>query len=142
LKKLPAGVTVFMDEAYHHFVDSPDYTSFLDKPMDDERMLVARTFSKVYGLAGSRLGYSVAPKKLTDTMLRYQLLDNCNQMVLHPALRGVDDAAPPGAAIARTDQPRADFWGQVKGRNVSVLPSQAIFFRGKPGRPVREMIPH
>ena len=36
-----------MDEAYHHFVDSPEYASFLDRPLDDERLLVARTFSKV-----------------------------------------------------------------------------------------------
>ena len=98
LKKLPAHVVVLMDEAYHHFVDSPDYTSYLDRPVDDERMLVARTFSKVYGLAGARLGYSVAPLKVTEAMRPHRLLDSGNQMVLHGAMAALDDSAAMHAA--------------------------------------------
>ena len=49
-----------MDEAYHDFVPvSADYISFLQTPVDDERVIVARTFSKIYGMAGLRLGYAV-----------------------------------------------------------------------------------
>src|SRR5258708_24717351 len=71
IHKLPKNTMVLMDEAYHDFVgDSPDYVSFLDRPMDDDRVVVARTFSKIYCLAGMRLGYGVrtktAIKKMTD----------------------------------------------------------------------------
>src|SRR5882757_2184131 len=56
--RLPKNTMVLMDEAYHDFVgENPDYVSFLDRPMDDDRVIVARTFSKIYGLAGMRLGY-------------------------------------------------------------------------------------
>lgn len=61
IAKLPAGVTVLIDEAYHHFVaPGADYESFLDRPIGDPRIIVARTFSKIFGLAGMRIGYAVA----------------------------------------------------------------------------------
>jgi len=51
---------VLIDEAYHHFVsDTAAYRSFLDHPLDNPRIIVARTFSKIHGLAGLRIGYSV-----------------------------------------------------------------------------------
>src|SRR5713226_9709356 len=61
IAKLPAGVTVLIDEAYHHFVSpGADYESFLDRPIGDPRIIVAHTFSKIFGLAGMRIGYAVA----------------------------------------------------------------------------------
>src|SRR5580692_3158528 len=59
IRKLPSTTTVLIDEAYHHFVaPTADYASFIDRPIDDDRVIVARTFSKVYGLAGIRAGYA------------------------------------------------------------------------------------
>src|SRR5579864_6784733 len=53
IRKLPPSVTVLIDEAYHHYVErTADYSSFIDNPMNDDRIIVARTFSKVFGLAG------------------------------------------------------------------------------------------
>lgn len=53
--KLPSDVTVLIDEAYHHFVTpNTAYESFLDRHFDDPRIIVLRTFSKIYGLAGMR----------------------------------------------------------------------------------------
>src|SRR5256885_832981 len=61
IAKLPRNVTVLIDEAYHHFVaPGAEYESFLDRPVADPRVIVARTFSKIYGLAGMRIGYAVA----------------------------------------------------------------------------------
>src|SRR5215470_766584 len=71
IRKLPAKTHVLMDEAYHDFVPpGPDYASFIDRPVDDSRVIVARTFSKVYGLAGMRLGYGVAAKETIAEMKR------------------------------------------------------------------------
>jgi len=50
IRKLPANTIVLIDEAYHHFVSpNASYVSFLDRPLDDPRVMVCRTFSKVYG---------------------------------------------------------------------------------------------
>jgi histidinol-phosphate aminotransferase len=140
LKKLPAGVVVLMDEAYHHFVDSPEYTSFLERPVESEQMLVARTFSKVYGLAGARLGYSVAPLKVMEAMRPHRLFDSGNQMVLHGAQAALDDSAAMHAAAQRNARDRAEFVRQAQTRKVSLIPSQANFVMMHTGRPVREVI--
>ena len=61
LRKLPATMVVLIDEAYHHYVgESSEYASFIDRPVDDRRVIVTRSFSKIYGLAGLRVGYAVA----------------------------------------------------------------------------------
>ena len=55
--KLPSTTKVLIDEAYHHYVaPSGMYASFIDRPLGDERVIVTRTFSKVYGLAGTEAG--------------------------------------------------------------------------------------
>ena len=57
IRELPDNVYVLMDEAYHDFVPvSADYISFLQTPVNMDRVIVARTFSKIYGMAGLRLG--------------------------------------------------------------------------------------
>ena len=62
IRKLPAFTFVIIDEAYHHYaLGLRECTpQFIDHPIADERVIVARTFSKVFGLAGLRLGYAVA----------------------------------------------------------------------------------
>lgn len=142
LKKLPAGVVVLMDEAYHHFVDSPDYTSFLDRPVEGEQMLVARTFSKVYGLAGARMGYGVAAPKRIEAMWQHRLFDSTNQMALHGAMAALDDSAAMHAAVERNARDRAEFVKQAQARKVALVPSQANFVMMHTGRPVREVIAH
>ena len=58
---LPASTFVVVDEAYHQYAGTSGmYASFIDRPLDNEKVIVTRTFSKVYGLAGLRLGYAVA----------------------------------------------------------------------------------
>jgi histidinol-phosphate aminotransferase len=66
IRELPASTTILIDEAYHHFVAPvADYASFIDRPIGDDRVIVARTFSKVFGLAGIRVGYAVgAPERI------------------------------------------------------------------------------
>src|SRR5437879_11317440 len=61
IRKLPPTTRVLIDEAYHHYAGaSSAYASFIDRPVDDHRVVVTRTLSKVYGLAGLRVGYAIA----------------------------------------------------------------------------------
>src|SRR6185437_5614810 len=63
----PSSCHVLIDEAYHHFVAQSElYKSFIDDPVNDDRVIVCRTFSKIYGLAGLRLGYAVATPKVAE----------------------------------------------------------------------------
>lgn len=64
-KSVGAKTTVLVDEAYNELTDDPDYTSMVDLVRQNENVIVMRTFSKIYGLAGLRIGYVMAPAELT-----------------------------------------------------------------------------
>src|SRR5262249_41142370 len=64
VRKLPNKTYVLIDEAYHDFVPKEsDYASFIDQPIDDDRVIVSRTFSKIHGLAVMGLGYGIPTQK-------------------------------------------------------------------------------
>lgn len=143
LKKLRAGTYVLIDEAYHHFATgSPDYQSFIDKPVEDPRVIVARTFSKIYGMAGLRLGYSVATPETTALLQKWQLQDNGNIIALHAAMAALGDDAAMHAAVARNAADRAEFLRQAAVRKLHAIPSFANFAMIETGRPVRQLIQH
>jgi histidinol-phosphate aminotransferase len=143
LRKLPASTYVLIDEAYHHFAtDSPDYQSFIEKPVDDPRVIVARTFSKIYGMAGLRLGYSVATPETTRRLQPWQLEDNGNMIALHAAIAALADDTAMRAAVARNASDRKEFLRQAAVRKLHAIPSYANFAMVETGRPVRQVIRH
>lgn len=68
----PRETMVLVDEAYFHFADSADYESVIPLVKDHPNLLVARTFSKIYGMAGLRCGYCVAQKKRLIACVRFR----------------------------------------------------------------------
>ncbi len=142
LSKLPKDTYLVIDEAYHHFADSPDYVSFLDKPVDDPRLIILRTFSKVYGMAGMRMGYSVQAEAVTKRMSRWQVELNGNAVAIAAATASLDDDAAMRAAAARIISDRNEFVKQAAQRKLKVIPSQANFIMVETGRPVRQVIEH
>src|SRR6185369_5279581 len=84
---------VVMDEAYFEYADAPDYPSSLALRHLRERLLVMRTFSKVYGLAGLRIGYVVGPARLIDYMNRVRAPFNVTLPGQAAAVAALDDQA-------------------------------------------------
>jgi histidinol-phosphate aminotransferase len=89
---VPESAVVLVDEAYHHFVEDPDYGSAMELVSKRPNVVVARTFSKIYGLAGMRLGYAVGPDDKIAAMRPHKNWSNANAAVLEAALASVDDA--------------------------------------------------
>jgi histidinol-phosphate aminotransferase len=143
LTKLPAGYTVIVDEAYHHFVGAtPAYTSFLDKPVDDERVIVLRTFSKIYGMAGIRCGYSVAAPAVAKKMAAQQMKWGMSVLTARAALAAWNDADSVRMGAARNAADRAEFFAQIKKRGLTAIPSETNFAMIRAGRPAPEVIAH
>jgi histidinol-phosphate aminotransferase len=141
IKQLPDDTFVLIDEAYHHFaLNSPDYVSFLDQPMNDPRIIVARTFSKVYGLAGMRLGYAVATEETARKLKAYANFDNVNVASARVGNAALNDSAGLGAAIKRITDDREVFLSEVKKRHISCIPTQANFAMIDTGKPIRQSI--
>ena len=63
LDGIPEDMPVLIDEAYHHFVDDPNYATSVPYVLEGRPVIIARTFSKIAALAGMRLGYAIAPKE-------------------------------------------------------------------------------
>jgi histidinol-phosphate aminotransferase len=141
LRKLPQKTYVLVDEAYHEFVPAgPDYASFIDRPMGDERVIVSRTFSKIYGLAGMRLGYGVAAKDAAAQMQKHRLQDSLNIFVMRCALTAMDDSSGYRRAVLRNAADRELFMRQAASRNLKPIPSSTNFIMMPIGRPIHSLI--
>jgi len=86
LERVPRTVSILVDEAYHHFVDDPHYASAFEWIDKAPNVVVVRTFSKVYGMAGLRLGYAVASKENAEALRAHAAWSNANAAVLAAAL--------------------------------------------------------
>src|SRR5262249_34020495 len=140
---LPAETYVLIDEAYHHFaVGEPTYASFADRRLADPRVLVLRTFSKIYGLAGLRLGYALGPPALIQRLAPYRAYDNPNLVGGRAATASRRDRAGEEAARRRITADRAEFLHQAQARGLKTLPSHANFAMFDTGRPIRQVIDH
>lgn len=143
IAKLPKHTYVLMDEAYHDFVgNNPDYVSFLERPVNDNRVIVTRTFSKIYGLAGMRCGYAVAARDTIRQMATFRLLDSANVLVTRCALVSLDDTAAHQQAQQRNAADRDDFMRQAAARKLQPIPSSTNFVMMNANRPVRNVIQH
>ena len=134
------GPYVLIDEAYHHFADSPEYVSFLERPVDYPRLIVARTFSKIYGLAGLRLGYSISSEEVAKRLDGFSVFDTPNGPAALAGMAALKDEAAEKETARKVLADRAEFMKQAQARKLHVIPSQANFVMMETGRPVKRVI--
>jgi histidinol-phosphate aminotransferase len=92
LERVPQSAAILVDEAYYHFVEDPRCASACEWLKTSPNVLVVRTFSKVYGMAGMRLGYALGSKAVIAKMREHVLGNNANAAVLEAALVSLADA--------------------------------------------------
>lgn len=80
LSRLPTGVLLVLDEAYLEYVEDPDHPDALRYLSTDPRLIVTRTFSKIYGLAGLRVGYALCSPPVREALERVKLPFNVNRL--------------------------------------------------------------
>jgi len=141
ISKLPATTYIVIDEAYHQYAGhSGMYASFIDSPVDDERVIVVRTFSKVYGLAGLRLGYAVALPKVIHQMLKFATEDNVNAAVAQAAAAALDDTNGVNESVQRNANDRQNFFNSAMGRTLKPINSHANFVMMNTYHPTEQVI--
>jgi histidinol-phosphate aminotransferase len=91
LDAIPPRVLVVLDEAYYEYVQSPDYSHSVDYVRAGRNILVLRTFSKVHGLAGLRLGYGMGHRELIECLHRIRSPFNASSVAQVGALAALDD---------------------------------------------------
>lgn len=91
LRGVPVNVLIVVDDAYFEFVDDPEYPNSLAYHGDDRLLITLRTFSKICGLAGVRVGYGVSSPEVIDALNRIRQPFNVNSLAQVAALAALDD---------------------------------------------------
>ena len=127
LARVPPTALVVVDEAYHEFVDDPGLTSALGLLKVFPNLIVTRTFSKAYALAGLRVGYAVSSPHVAAVLERLRESFNVNILALAAATAALGDQGHVARAKAFNLAERAWLAAQLENRGLRVLPSQANF---------------
>lgn len=127
LEAIPKTVIVALDEAYFEYVDAADYPDGMRLRSEYERLVVLRTFSKIYGLAGLRAGYGIAPRGLVDYMNRLRAPFNLNNLAQAAALAALSDADHVKRSKELNRLERASVSRALRELGVDVVPSQTNF---------------
>jgi histidinol-phosphate aminotransferase len=128
LDGIPENIPVLMDEAYHHFVDDPNYATAVSHVIEGRPVIVARTFSKIAALAGMRLGYGIAPANLTARMRPFAGSMTINVLAKHAGVAALKDTA--SLEKVRNDilRQRQQTIAELAELGFNVIPSQGNFF--------------
>jgi histidinol-phosphate aminotransferase len=143
LRKLPTTVQVVIDEAYHHYVEpSADYASFIDRPVADPRVIVTRSFSKIHGLAGLRVGYAVAAAETARRLRALQLPDSVNIVAATAAIVALEDEDYVRASRVRNNDDRQEFFNEADARMLRAVDARANFVLLNTNRPAIHVVEH
>ena len=127
LEALPEHVVVVVDEAYFEYVRTPDYPDAVQWLGRFPNLIVTRTFSKAYGLAGLRVGYSVSSADIADLLNRVRQPFNVNAPALAAATAALDDAAHLARTVELNDQGLQQLTAGLTARRLGVIPSVGNF---------------
>lgn len=133
---IPLTTTVLVDEAYFHFVEDGSYGSVVEWIPKYPNLIVARTFSKVYGMAGMRLGYAVSTPQNIDAMRKNILWSNANIAVLRAAMASLDDPQHVVDQRRRNIETRRWLYNELDHDKRRFIPSHANFTMIDVGRDV------
>jgi histidinol-phosphate aminotransferase len=140
LNGIPEDVPVLIDEAYHHFVDDPAYATSVPYVVEGRQVIVTRTFSKIAGLAGMRLGYAVTSRDLIQRLRPYASTLSINAIVKWGGVAALKDTTSQARVKRTTLDLRARTTAELEALGYPVIPSDTNFFMVHLRRPVQPVI--
>lgn len=125
--KIPANIIIVLDLAYTEYMDEdikPPINRWLNQ---FPNLLITQTFSKVYALAGLRIGYSISNAEIADVLNRVRQPFNTNMLAQSAAIASLDDAAHVTDSVAMNDAGKSFLQSALAEMNLSYLPSMGNF---------------
>ncbi|HIF61612.1 MAG TPA: histidinol-phosphate transaminase [Candidatus Pelagibacter sp.] len=127
-KKLRSNILLVVDDAYFEFMNRSDFKSGLDLFKNKPNVLITRTFSKIYGLAGLRLGWGYSSKKIIDSMYRIKPPFNVNRAALAAGIEAIKDNKWTRKAIKHNTVWAKKMFFILKKNNIKTNKPTANFF--------------
>ena len=91
VQRVSPDTTILIDEAYHHYVEDPAYATAVPLALERRNVVVTRTFSKLYGMAGLRLGYAIGQPETVAALRKHKLANSVNALVAPAAVAALGD---------------------------------------------------
>jgi histidinol-phosphate aminotransferase len=136
-RALPPHVLLVLDAAYAEYVQRDDYEAGVELVRESDNVVMTRTFSKIFGLAGVRLGWGYGPAHVIDALNRIRSPFNVSSFASAAGVAALEDRAHMEAAIAHNNLWRAWLAREIEAIGLGVLPSVtnfiAICFPQEPG---------
>jgi histidinol-phosphate aminotransferase len=126
-QNLPVHILLVLDAAYAEYVNRPDYSSGLELVSAHENVVMTRTFSKIYGLAGIRLGWCYAPPDVCDAINRIRGPFNTNGAAIAAGVAALDDSGHIGKAVAHNETWLAWLAREISALGIKLTPSVCNF---------------
>jgi histidinol-phosphate aminotransferase len=140
---MPAQVAVVIDEAYHDYVHDPGYGSAIALAAQGRNVVVIRTFSKAYGMAGVRVGYAVGRQNLISSMGSWQVIATVSRLALDGARAALQDPGHISSTVSLNDDAREYCFTSFDAMGLAYIPSETNFFMvdvGQPAGPVSTLL--
>ena len=127
-ERVSKKTTVFVDEAYIDYLGNPQQHTMLDCVKKGQNVIVARTLSKLYGFAGLRFGYIMAPPDLLKKLEPYSTsFYTISAPAIHAAIAGLNDTEYLQSALQKTERSKQHLYHTLKGEGYSYIPSKTNF---------------
>ncbi len=127
LRHLPEKAFLVLDEAYHEYVNDPDYPDSIEYIKKGVPLLVLRTFSKAYGLAGLRIGYAVSHPSVIELLHHVRLPFNVNRLAEAAASAALDQQVWVQKRITEINEEKAFIYKALRGMKLFFIPSHTNF---------------
>ena len=127
MEKVTDEVLVVIDEAYYEYVSAPDYADSMKHFRNGKNILILRTFSKIYGLAGLRIGYGIARKDLLIDMNRLREPFNTNSLAQKAALAALGDREHVANSRRVNEEGKQYLYQELASLGISAVPTEANF---------------
>ncbi|SHM35803.1 histidinol-phosphate aminotransferase [Fibrobacter sp. UWR3] len=140
LKKVPQNVLVFLDEAYAEFATAPDYPNMAKFVGEYSNLFVNRTFSKIYGLAGLRVGYAFGSTEVVRALWKVKPPFDVNQAAQVAAIAALGDKEHVQATRKMNAEGIDVLTREFSALGLKVLPTQANFICVRIGERAKELV--
>jgi histidinol-phosphate aminotransferase len=140
MKKVPEDVLVVFDEAYYEYVERSDYPQTLNYVRDDKAVITLRTFSKIYGLAGLRVGYGISRPDIIEVMNKVRQPFNVSSVAQAAARASLRDKDHVARSVKMNREGREYLYAELRRMGLDFVPSETNFILVHLDRPGSEVM--